>query len=353
MPRAETCVALALTALLVAPASGQETSARSPFRDQSVALAQAAALERIEAAGRGLAVTAAVRAGAGGPPGPQDLEGEDEIKASLAVAVQQVRASLAAADPETAAALGDAVSAVLAEDEADGRADPRRAGLAALAQRGRAALVPPELGDDPGFRAALVAALLLDEGGVADAYEEAVGGERAAYAVGFAALDRVRVHLSALQPRLGGDEAAALAAAVSALADLFPTPTAPSALSPDPEDAEALAQQLVASLETAVGADLYPGRDFADAAAVIRDLAGDGCAAVAGGAGAAGLERLAIARSYYLRTISAPLKVVAPELAKRIRAGLYPVRDGEGDAMAAACPDLLDALAAGRSVLAP
>jgi hypothetical protein len=345
-------VLLAVPALLAAPAWAQDGYARAPFRDHPVALAQATALERIEAAGRGLAATAA-RLGPGGRQDLPDLDGESEIKTSLAEAWRQVQASLVHADPETAARLKDAVSAVLAEDE-DGTAfEPRRADLATLAERARAALVPPDLALDPGFRAALVAAALLDEGGVAEAYDEAAGGERAFYPVGFAALERVRDHLQALRPGFRADEGAAIDAAVSALGDLFPGPVAPAALSPNREEAEAPAQQLVGLLEPAVGAELYPGRDLAGAATLVQTLAEDGCTRIRAGEGAKGLERLAIAGSYHVRTTAAALKVMAPDLAKRIRAGLEPAEDGEREAMAAACPDLLDALASSRSVLSP
>lgn len=341
-------IALLTLAFLGAPAVAQDY-AHAPFREHPVTLAQVAALERIAAAARGLAVLSE----------PEAAEAEDgdegEAEEGLAAALPLFAASLSAAAPEVAAALPEAVGEMLeAVEEGENPAGPAAEALA-LADQARAALLPAELADSRPFQAALMAALLLDEGGVAESYEEASEGDAAAYAIGWAALQRVKALWAGLKakgaPETPAETVAEAEAMIAILDGLFPGETPPDSLSPDPEEAEAPAHRLVGLLEVVADANLYPGRDLAGAATLVAGLAEKGCADLAAGAGPMGMETLAIAAAYHDQTLADTLGVIAPEAAEATEEALEPLEDGAVEEMAEACPALLAGLQAGGAAL--
>lgn len=338
--------ALLALALLAGPAAAQDY-AHSPFREHPVALAQGAALERIAVAAQGLARLAAPLPAQ--EPDEDDAEGEEEE--GLAAALPVFAASLSAAAPQVAAALPEAIGEMLeAAEDGESPAAPA-AEVEALAAQARAALLPADLADTPAFQAALMAALLLDEGGVAESYEEASEGDAAAYAVGRAALQRVKAFWAVIRPAAAPDVAAEADAMLALLDGLFPGEAPPERLSPDPEEAEAPAHRLVGLLEAAADANLYPGRDLAGAAALVSGLADQGCAAIAAGQGPQGLETLAVAAAYHDQTLADTLGVIAPEAAEAIDAAFEPLEEGEADEMAESCPALLAGLRSGGEAL--
>lgn len=339
-------IALIALAFLGGPAWAQDGYAHSPFAEHPAALAQAAALERIEAAARGLSLLSEPETEAEDDAGEEEEEG-------LAEALPLIQATLAAAQPETAKALPEAIGEMLeAAEDGESPAGPAKEVLA-LTEQARAALTPADLASGVPFQAALMAALLLDEGGVAESYEEASEGDAAAYAIGWAALQRVKA-LWARVKGAGAPETVAEAEAMIAILDgLFPSETPPETLSPDPEEAEGPSHRLVGLLEVVADANLYPGRDLARAAGLVADLADQGCAAIAAGEGPKGLETLAIAAAYHEQALADTLGVIAPEAAEAVDENLEPLEDGEAEAMAAACPALLDALKSGGVALAP
>lgn len=336
-------IALLALAFLGGPAVAQDY-AHAPFREHPVILAQAAALERIAAAAQGLSVLSASEAA--------EDEGEEE---GLAAALPLFAASLQAAAPEVATALPGAVGEMLeAVEEGENPAGPAAEALA-LADQARAALLPAELAESRPFQAALTAALLLDEGGVAECYEEAAEGDAAAYAIGWAALQRVKALWAGLKagraPETPAETVAEADAMIAILDGLFPGRTPPDSLSPDPEEAEAPAHRLVGLLEVVADANLYPGRDLAGAARLVAGLAEKGCADLAAGAGPMGMETLAIAAAYHEQALADTLGVIAPEAAAAIKEGLEPLEDGAAEVMAGACPALLAGLRAGGGAL--
>lgn len=338
--------ALLALALLAGPAAAQDY-AHSPFREHPVALAQGAALERIAVAAQGLARLAAPLPAQ--EPDEDDAEGEEEE--GLAAALPLFAASLSAAAPQVAAALPEAIGEMLeAAEDGESPAAPA-AEVEALAAQARAALLPADLADTPAFQAALMAALLLDEGGVAESYEEASEGDPAAYAVGRAALQRVKAFWAVIRPAAAPDVAAEADAMLALLDGLFPGEAPPERLSPDPEEAEAPAHRLVGLLEAAADANLYPGRDLAGAVALVSGLADQGCAAIAAGQGPQGLETLAVAAAYHDQTLADTLGVIAPEAAEAIDAAFEPLEEGEAEEMAESCPALLAGLRSGGEAL--
>ncbi len=303
--------ALFLVLPLAPAAMAQEAGPSAPFRTDPVSLAQAVALQQV-----------AVLAEAG-------AEGDD-----MKEVVPLFSASLAARAPALAEALSQAIDGL---DETDGAAGE----VARLADEARGVLVP-RASDTAAFRGGLLAALLLGEGGVAEAYEEAAEGEAEEYAIGRAALGRARGLWDALKagasPQLGAEGDAAL----NRLRELFPGPDLPERLSSDPEEAEGPAQQLVGITEAVTRADLYPGRDLGASVDGVRDLVAHGCATRASDP-AMGDEFLAIAATYHAELLSDPLGVMAPEVEARVAAGFEKPDE---------CGALIEALGQAREALA-
>jgi hypothetical protein len=278
---------------------------------------------------------------------------EDEEEGGPAVDFGLLRASLAVASPELEGQLAAAIDELLeAAKHGNETTEPAEA-VIRLTEQARGALLPAAIAGTPGFRAAMMASLLLEEGGVAEGFEEASEGEARAYAIGYAALNRVKALWDGLAGQASPQQAADVAAMFTLLDALFPTEEMPDRLSPDPEQAEAPAQQLVALLEGVADAELYLGRDLAAAMAVVDDVAAQGCASLAAGKAALGVEQLRIAAAYYDQTVVDTLGMIAPDTAAAVAEGLGEVDEGEAGELAEACGPLLRGLAAGRTALTP
>ena len=360
--RTDLLTTAAFAALLLTPIAAAAQSsgyASAPFREHPVEVAQGAALERIDVAARALALKGAEEdaededsdAADSGEAG--DGEDEEEEEGGPLDDFGLLRASLAAASPELEQRLGAAIAELLeaAEDGKDLGASSEE--VVGLTQEARGKLLPPTVADAPGFRAALMASLLLDEGGVAEGFEEASEGEASAYTLGYVALQRVKALWEGLSGQASPQQAADVAAMFVLLDALFPTAEMPEQISPDPEQAEAPAQQLVALLEGVADAELYLGRDLAAAMTVVNDVAAQGCAALAAGQAGLGVEKLRIAAAYYDQTVVDTLGMIAPDTAAVIAEALEEVDEGEADELAEACGPLLQGLAAGRTALTP
>jgi hypothetical protein len=352
---------VAIAALFLAPtvAGAQSSSyANAPFREHPMEVAQAVALERIAVAARALAVTAVSDEGddeaeAADDQATADSGEEREEEGGPLIDFGLLRASLAAASAELeeklAAAIGEMVEAAKA---GKGAAEPTE-GVIRLTEEARGRLLTGAAVDMPGFQAALMASLLLDEGGVAEGYEEATEGEASAYATGYFALQRVKSLWEGLAGQASPQQSTDVEAMLAMLDGLFPSQRMPEHLSPDLEQAEAPAQQLVGLLEGVADAELYLGRDLAAATAVIHDLAAKGCASLEVGKEALGVEELRIAAAYYGQTVRDTLGMMAPEAAAVIAEGLEALDEGRADEAAEACGPLLEALAAGQAALTP
>lgn len=360
--RTELVATAALTALLLAPTAAFAQSAgyaHAPFRDHPVAVAQGAALERIEVAARALAMT-----GGAEDDDDQAKAEDDDDKAKAAGGEEEeeeggpqvdfglLQASLAAASPKLAKRLGAEIEELVEAAEHGKDADEAAEEVIELAGQARGKLIKDAIAKSPSFQAAMVASLLLEEGGVAEGYEEATKGEAQAYASGYFALQRVKALWEGLAKHATPEQTADVAATLAMLDGLFPSQEMPEHLSPDPEQAEAPAQQLVGLLEGVADAELYLGRDLAVAAGVVHDLAAEGCASLKKNE-ALGVERLRIAAAYYDQTVRDTLGLMAPEAAATIKEGLEEVGEGEADELAEACGPLVKALAEGKAALTP
>lgn len=307
-------------------AIAQHGFAHAPFEEYPVVIAQAAALERLGARGAATAVP----------------EAEDEDEQGEATDLALFGASLGAASPETLAALGHTLDASVPGSEAE---------LNGVIGAAQAALIPPETAGLAPFRAALLASLLLDEGGVAESYEEAAEDEPDLLGVGRETWRRVKLSLTRFEPAgnlevsEGIDEMIVRLDALFSIEEIEP--------GSDPEEAEAAAQRLVGFLEILSDSELYPGRNLAMAADRVLDLSREGCGSLMDGNVAVGRERLAIARHYHEMTVSGALGVMSPESEATISEAFRTSGEGALEQPGATCEALLASLAVARSVLAP
>lgn len=361
MPRTDALRAAAALLLAAAPAFAQSNPVATPFRDEPVALAQQVALARLGATARALSlVPPLASAGDDGAQAEGDDEtgsqdqGEADEDGGPAADLAQFQASLAVAEPKLARALGSAVEGMSEAADAGKDAAKSAAEVAGLAEKAAAALPLPKAAEAPAFRAALIAGLLLGEGGVSDAYEAASGGDRAAYVAGYLMLQQVKALWQQVMGQAMPEQAADVAQMIGMLDALFPSEEPPAQLSPDPEEAEAPSHQIVTLLETITRAELYPGRDVAAAAGMVQDLAARGCTALASKKDHdLGHEQLTIAKVYYDQTLGDTLGVMAPDAASEIGEGFEAAARTSAAKAPAACKPLLAALGQGQAALTP
>jgi hypothetical protein len=314
----------------------------APFREYPVAVAQAAALERIEIAARALAIRTADKA-----------KDDDDDADGMAEDLVLFQASLAAAAPELEANLVAAIDDLL--DAAEAGQDPGSpsAEVIEFVAQARAALVPPEAEAGPGFHGAVAAWILLEDGGVAEGYEEAVEGEAGAYEIGWVALQRVKAIWEGFSDRATEAQAADVAEVLAVLDELFPSEAPPEVLFSNPEQAEAPAHQLVGLLEAVTDADLYPGRDLAAATGLVAEVASQGCASLASGEDGIGLETLTIAAVYFDELVERTLRIISPDVSAEIEDHFEGLDPDDSRSAADTCDTLLAALAAGQEALTP
>ncbi|MFO1143693.1 MAG: hypothetical protein U1E59_15170 [Amaricoccus sp.] len=381
----------AALAVAVGPALAQ-APASAPFRDETIALAQAAALERVDATARALGVVkpsavdqddnaAAAPAaaddedddaagsmtadvsdddGASGSAAAADdeasggMDADDDDEGLLRVDLSLLRASLAAASPKLANAFAGAVGEMAeAVDAGEDPVGPAKE-VVGLTEEVRTALLTSDAAATPAFRGALIAALLVDEGGVSETNEAATEHNATAYATGYFVLQRVKALWEGLASQAAPEQAADIGQMLGILERLFPGAEVPSTLSADPEEAEAPSHQLVTLLETVTQADLYPGRDLPGAAALVHDLAQKGCEALkSDDKRDLGIEELAIARGYYGQTIGDTLSMMAPDASQAIAHGFIAMTQEADEIDPDDCGPLLEALAQGKQALAP
>ncbi|SCX97608.1 hypothetical protein [Paracoccus tibetensis] len=231
--------------------------------------------------------------------------GSDELDAHLEAELPLFRAHLAALDPAAAsAAAANDISAAAAEAAAILRA----ASPADPAQR----------------EAGVIAALLLPEGGVAEAYEDGAEGAADDWSLAHHGLRRVRVLTDALLPELPEAERARAAASLERLEAAIPA-TAPAYAEMLPGgEIEFETQVMAAALLRGTGAPAWPGSDLARAARLVADWAAEGCADADP---ARGQETLAIAAFWHDEALSGTLTLFAPEALARAQAAFDAIAD--------------------------
>jgi hypothetical protein len=180
----------------------------------------------------------------------------------------------------------------------------------------------------------VLANLLLAEGGVAEAYEEAVE-ELWEFPNGWGALVRVRILWAEIEPLATPQHQADGREMIDEMTDLFPTPQPPEPfVGKNPEEAEAPAQRLVGIIEEVADAALYPGRDLAKLAGHLAELLAPSCQSYADGAVEIAAEGIYTVHDHYTNHLGFLLDLIAPEVHERTTgffAGLIAVEEDEGE----------------------
>lgn len=232
--------------------------------------------------------------------------GSDELDEHLEAELPLFRVHLAALDSAAAEAVAaaDDVSAAAAEAAAILRA----ASPADPAQR----------------EASIIAALLLPEGGVAEAYEDGAEGAADDWTLAHDGLRRVRVLTDALLPELPEAERARAAASLERLEAAIPA-TAPAYAEMLPGgEIEFETQVMASALLGGTGAPAWPGSDLPRTARLVADWAAEGCTDADP---ARGQETLAIAAFWHDEALSGTLTLFAPEALARAQAAFDAIAD--------------------------
>ena len=169
----------------------------------------------------------------------------------------------------------------------------------ALLDDAYALVVPQETQNDPVFKAAIMAQLLLGDGGVAEGLAEAFE-EEWQFANGWAATQRIKVLWEDIRGLATPEQQFEIDDAIAALDAIYPSVEPPQTFAGlDPEAAETVAQRMVGFLESIVDAQLYSGRDELRLVAHLAVLATEGCAHYEAGADELGREVIYAVYDHY------------------------------------------------------
>jgi len=236
-------------------------------------------------------------------------------------------------------------------------------------------VVPAAVRDNPAFKGAVMAQLLLGEGGVAEGLEEAFE-EEWEFANGWAATQRIKVLWADIASLATPEQAADIEESIAAFDAIYPSPEPPESLAGvDPEEAETPAQRMLGFLEVVVDAQLYSGRDPARLIGHLVEIAGPGCAHYEAGDNEIGREVMYAVFDHYAGETTGLgdlIGLFAPEVHEEAMEAFEELvvveeeeEEGEGseseddededeagpEGSAEACGALLEALEGGRAVL--
>lgn len=263
--------------------------------------------------------------------------------------------SLRQAAPQLAAELMEALEQV-AEEAEEGQYDARSVSRARrLLDEAESTLFDAATLASSDYIGALMADLILADDGVAEAYEDAVEEELWEYSNGWAALGRTDELWQELRPLATAQQKADVEEMLAQLADLYPTPTPPENLSPNPEEAEDPAQRLVGLLEEVVNASLYSGRDLPRLAAHLTGVAEGACQLYAAGDAEIATEYINAVRDPYRKSLRRLLDLLAPEVHAEIAIRLDALTGREDEPYpadpAATCQELLESMEQSQAIL--
>ena len=315
-------------AVAAAPiASAQYTG--DPFFDSTVQLSQAIGLEL---ALQRLRIVEAIDP-------PFDDEFAEVVENLTGPDFQRFGGTLAAMDAELAEQLFEVLEAV-AEAVEEGEDDE----VAELLPTARDMLnqaydlvVPPEVRNEPAFKGAVMAHLLLGEGGVAEGLEEAFE-EEWEFANGWGATQRIKVLWGDISALATAEQVADIEEMIAALDAIYPSPEPPESFAGiDPEEAETPAQRIVGFIEVVVDAQLYSGRDPARLIGHLAEATAAGCARYEAGEDELGREIMYAVFDHYAGEttgLGALIGLFAPEVHEEAMEGfehLVVVEDDDDD----------------------
>ena len=329
-------VALALGASAVA----QPTS---PFFDDTMSLSRAFGLELI--ASRLHAIEA--------------LDGDygdyfGQARKVLSRDIRRFEGTLTAADPALAQELRDALQAVLDDVEAGHGASESIAAARDVWARAYDVVIAPDTHGSLAFTAMVLADLLLQDDGVAEAYEDAADDELWEYPNGYGALVRVKeIWGERVEPFATPEQVEDVLEMIAFLETVvYPSVRPPAAITGDPEEAEGATQRMTGILESIASADLYAGRNLGRLAESLAGTLAPACEAYAAGDDLAGVEGVYAVRNPYRKNLRRLLDLIAPEIHEPAAALLDALISSDPPAdRAAACGELHELLLEARSVL--
>jgi len=267
---------LAAGAFLLAVPAATTASAQytnEPFFDWTIVVSQGYGLEMA-------AIRINVLEAIEGPVDPDLIEVVEQMAKGD---WERFGGTLAARDPALARELHDYLEAfeeVLEDGEpADHLFEPTRALLAQAYD----IVIDPAVRESAAYKGAIIAQLLLAEGGVAEGYEEAAE-EIFAYSMGWGALQRVKELWADIEGPLTADQKDEANQLFGILDALYPQAAPPDEwVGQNPEEAEAPSQLLMGLVEVAADASLYAGRDLGRLAAHLADTITPSCALIEAG----------------------------------------------------------------------
>ncbi len=282
---------------------------------------------------------------------PPDEEFMELIEDMAGADLGRFEGTLAERNPELAASLREALETIEETFEDGGDAATLVPAARDLLAQAYDVVIDPSVQEMPDFKAAVLADLLLADGGVAEGYEEAIE-EVWAFSNGWAALQRVKVlwgevaPLAAEQQRVDGEEM------VVFLDSIYTSPMPPIPFFGNPEEAEAPSHRLVGILEVVTDAGLYTGRDLGFLASHLSAELGPACDAYAAGNAVLGVEGVYTIRNHYRKHLRRLLDLVDVEVHTYITDRLDGLIGDEPPAdTAAACTELQEALLRAQTAL--
>ena len=302
----------------------QAQYAHNPFFEAMQLQSQAIGLEMI---GQSLRLVDALDA-------PLDEDFLEQVERMTLSDFARFGGTLAKLDGELAAKLMAALEAVTEAAEAGDDATALVVDAKRLLANAYDVLIDPATQDTAAFKAAVLANLLLAEGGVAEAYEEAVE-ELWEFPNGWGGLVRVRILWTEIEPLATPQHQADGREMIDEMTVLFPAPQPPDPfVGKNPEEAEAPAQRLVGIIEEVADAALYPGRDLAILAGHLAKVLAPSCQAYADGADEIAAEGIYTVHDHYANHLGFLLDLIAPEVHERTTgyfAGLITVEEDDGE----------------------
>jgi len=314
----------------------------SPFFDDTMAVSHAFGLELISSR---LNAVEALDGDYGGYGG--------QITKLVSRDIRRFEGSLAAADPALAAELRDALQAVVDDVVAGDDASASVAAARDVHARAYDTLIDADT-RSLAFTAMVLADLLLQDDGVAEAYEDAAEDDLWEYPSGYGALVQVKAiwsehvasHASASQIEDMEEMFAFLDTVV------YPSVRPPAAITGDPEEAEGATQRMTGILESIAGADLYPSRDLGRLAESLAETLAPACDAYVAGDDLTGVEGVYAVRNPYRKHLRRLLDLIAPEIHEPAAALLDQLISSDPpEDKAAACLELHELLVEARGVL--
>lgn len=228
------------------------------------------------------------------------------------------RGTLAQRNPQLEKDVSAALRAVMVKIEGGQAATAEIAKARQLLDEASKIIVDQKVRDQPAFKGAVLANLLMANDGVAEAFEDAIR-ENWGFPNGWASVRRVEV----LWKEIEGMASPAIRQEMNSLIDLLkssyyaqPAPKIPFP-NEDAEDVEALAHQMVNLLEQVTDATLYTGRDMPRLATHMAEVITPGCEQYAKGNKALGDEAIHAVLDHYRVQIAGALDLLAPDLRKK------------------------------------